>query len=188
MIKITLLLALIIVAISSHDDKDSKQGCADGSSPLCTDESVPNDDGLCSDGSEPVCAPEIEIYHNHNRSRRELSKMDLLRRNVRRNKCHSWKCCYKNISLVPVMVDVTCPSGTRCVNSREECTSKKRTRKNGRGRKRRGRRNNCMPNGGFCCFRNQRAPTPFAGPCAFGSCVFSQRECKSRRGPKSYNR
>ena len=45
MIKITLLLALFIVAISSHDDKDSKQGCADGSSPLCIDASVPNDDG-----------------------------------------------------------------------------------------------------------------------------------------------
>merc|ERR1711868_77116 len=155
MIKITLLLALSIVAISSHDDKDSKQGCADGSSPLCTDESVANDDGLCSDGSEPACAPEIEIVYQSLRRGTSRGRRRKSRRRPKRPKLPDW--LWRQIG-----------------RSRGKRSS-------------RGRHNDCMPNGGFCCFRNVRAPTPFAGPCAFGSCVFSRRECKSRKGPKSYH-
>merc|ERR1712227_328075 len=87
MIKITLLPALFIVAVSSHDDKDSKQGCADGSSPLCTDESVANDDGICSDGSEPACAPKIEIvYQSLRRGTSRGSRRSKIRRRKSRRR------------------------------------------------------------------------------------------------------
>merc|ERR1719323_1572367 len=91
MIKITLLLALFIVAVSSHDDDAPKQGCADGSSPLCTDESVANDDGICSDGSEPACAPKIEIvYQSLRRGTSRGSRRRKIRRRPKLPKFPRW--------------------------------------------------------------------------------------------------